>query len=136
MRRRYMMTKSNKEKTIYILNTTSGYDSGFLAYFINADGNYIDVSDISDLINGQSFELIYSYTGNPPTSFSVVYQTGLKVNLQYPGTQLYVYKMTFKNRDFFFKLGSGNFTNKELLGIFLQLGFTSYVEDRISIIDY
>lgn len=132
MRRRYMDTKSNKERTIYIRQASSGYDSEFLAYFIDVNGNYINVSSV---ISDQSFELIYSYTGNPPTSFSVVHQTGIKVRLQYSGSQFYVYKMTFKNRDFFFQFGNA-LTTKQQLDVFLELGFDSYVDDRINIIDY
>lgn len=125
--------KTNRTQMVRILKTHSGYLSSNIFYFKDINGNSLETYDDIQ-IDDSSIELIYSYQNTPPTSFLITYSGGFKVKIEYPSKpQLYIYKLSFQDKDFFFAFIS-SLTDKEMITAFLQQGFEVYSESASYII--
>ena len=135
MRRRSYIANTRQigHKIVRILRTHSGYLSNYIFYFKDINGNSLTTYDELQ-IDDSSIELIYSYQNAPPTSLLIAYEGGLKIKIEYPSKpQLYIYKLSFQDKDIFFAFIS-SLTDKKMIAIFLQQGFEVYSESTSYII--
>lgn len=132
-RRRYMYNTVNTNNVLCFRRATNGYESEFLSYIIDSNGN---VSSVVGKINNNSFELVYTYSGNAPSSFEVIVSNGVKVKMTYDTSvsQFYIYKMTYNNISSFYAFTSG-ILSQDKIRIMKEQGFNIYTESALYLVD-
>lgn len=132
-RRRYMYNTVNTNNVLCFRRATNGYESEFLSYIIDYNGN---VSSVVGKINNNSFELVYTYSGNAPSSFEVIVSNGVKVKMTYDTSvsQFYIYKMTYNNISSFYAFTSG-ILSQDKIRIMKEQGFNIYTESALYLVD-
>lgn len=132
MRRRYMYEYSNISDNMIVVFNLPSASGGVTEEIFTAikgwDKGYATYVNPKDIFNDQSFEFIYSYTNEIPSSIRIsddVNKLKLIVDYNVNKGQIYVYKIKWSKGYFFLCLKSKGIESKKLYPILSDLGYSN-----------
>lgn len=132
MRRRYMNLDYNVSKDMVIIvnlpQASGGTTEDFFTAIKGWSSGYTTYVNPKNIFNDESFELIYSYTNETPTSIRVsddVNNLKLVVEFNVNKGQIYLYKIKWAKGHFFVCLKSKGIETSRFLPILNDLGYSS-----------